>query len=75
MNEEWFGICVKGLINECGLYMFYLRVVYYVLKEVYQLNFYIEGIMVVLIYVYFDNIQFMDVVFRVWGDKVALGNN
>ncbi len=38
MNEEWFGICAKGLSNEEGLYRVYPRAAYYVLREGYQLD-------------------------------------
>jgi hypothetical protein len=34
MNEEWFGICAKGKVNESGLYVLYPRAAYYVLKEI-----------------------------------------
>jgi len=33
MNEEWFGICAKGKVNEQGLYVLYPRAAYYALKE------------------------------------------
>jgi len=33
MNEEWFGICAKGKVNEQSLYVLYPRAAYYALKE------------------------------------------
>ena len=38
MNEEWFGICAKGQINQNGVYQLQPRVAYYMLKKVHQLN-------------------------------------
>ncbi len=38
MNEEWFGICAKGVTNEKGLYPLYPRAAYYALKEVHRFN-------------------------------------
>jgi hypothetical protein len=38
MNEEWFGICAKGPINEKGVYFLYPRKAYYALKKLYQIN-------------------------------------
>ncbi|MDZ7645671.1 MAG: hypothetical protein U5K54_00025 [Cytophagales bacterium] len=38
MNEEWFGICAKGLTTPRGLYSLYPRAAYYALKEAHALN-------------------------------------
>ncbi|WP_264511514.1 glycoside hydrolase family 2 TIM barrel-domain containing protein [Flavobacterium sp. N1719] len=38
MNEEWFGICAKGVADENGLYTLYPRSAYYALKELYSLQ-------------------------------------
>lgn len=38
MNEEWFGICAKGKVNESGLYMLYPRAAYYALKDIHSYN-------------------------------------
>ncbi|MFN4985758.1 MAG: glycoside hydrolase family 2 TIM barrel-domain containing protein [Ignavibacteria bacterium] len=36
MNEEWFGICAKGKVNDQGLYVLYPRAAYYALKELHS---------------------------------------
>lgn len=38
MNEEWFGICAKGLTNERGTYELYPRAAYYALKDAHRFN-------------------------------------
>ena len=38
MNEEWFGICAKGKVNERGLYTLYPRAAYYALKDIHSYN-------------------------------------
>jgi hypothetical protein len=38
MNEEWFGICIKGPTNARGLYDLYPRAAYYVLREAHNVN-------------------------------------
>ena len=38
MNEEWFGICAKGLTNERGLYELYPRAAYYALQDAHKFN-------------------------------------
>lgn len=40
MNEEWFGICKKGLTKSNGLYDLKPRLAYYVLKEVHDIDIY-----------------------------------
>ncbi len=70
MNEEWFGICAKGLTNEKGTYQLYPRAAYYALKEVHQFNPYkgdgkAQAGMI-------DNIQIADAILRAKGDKAAL---
>jgi hypothetical protein len=72
MNEEWFGICAKGPINERGLYDLYPRAAYYALKEAHQLNPYNEGTTVESVTSHFDNLQIMDAVLKARGDKAAL---
>jgi len=36
MNEEWFGICVKGATNKNGVYKLYPRAAYYALKKLHN---------------------------------------
>lgn len=38
MNEEWWGICAKGPVDERGVQPLYPRTAYYVLKEAYRLD-------------------------------------
>ena len=38
MNEEWFGVCAKGLSNKSGLYPLYPRAAYYVLGDIHNYN-------------------------------------
>ena len=38
MNEEWFGICAKGMPDGRGLYQLYPRMAYQVLSEVHQMD-------------------------------------
>jgi hypothetical protein len=72
MNEEWFGVCAKGETNYRGLYQLYPRASYYALKEVHQINPYIDGANLETIHNYFANINVMDAVLKARGDKAAL---
>ena len=38
MNEEWFGICAKGMPNDKRLYELYPRIAYKVLSKVHRIN-------------------------------------
>ena len=38
MNEEWFGICAKGLPDSLGIYELHPRIAYKVLREVHLLD-------------------------------------
>ncbi|MFT4738398.1 MAG: beta-galactosidase/beta-glucuronidase [Cyclobacteriaceae bacterium] len=38
MNEEWFGICAKGLTNSKGIYTLEPRAAYYALQAAHQIN-------------------------------------
>jgi hypothetical protein len=73
MNEEWFGICAKGLTDVRGLYELYPRASYYTLKEAHALNPYQDGITSDYIKNYFDKINIVDAVLKARGDKAALG--
>jgi hypothetical protein len=72
MNEEWFGICAKGLTTPRGLYTLYPRASYYALKEAHRLNPYLEGMTLQGIESHFASIQLMDAVMKARGDKAAL---
>jgi Glycosyl hydrolases family 2, TIM barrel domain len=73
MNEEWFGICAKGTINERGNYELYPRASYYALKETHKFNPYTLHDNSPTNH--FDNINIADAVLRARGDKAALENN
>jgi hypothetical protein len=72
MNEEWFGICAKGLTNVNGTYQLYPRSAYYVLKDVHQLNPYTNGKSLNEIQNHFDKIQILNATLKARGDKAAL---
>ena len=73
MNEEWFGICAKGLSNDMGTYELYPRAAYYALKEVHKFNPYASAGKSVQAYA--DNIALADAVLRARGDKAAQEGN
>jgi len=43
MNEEWWGICAKGIPNSLGLYDLYPRSAYYAVRQAWQLDPYASG--------------------------------
>jgi len=57
MNEEWFGICAKGLPNDRGLYPLYPRAAYYVLQKVHKLDPFAETMNAEKINKYFESIS------------------
>lgn len=57
INEEWFGICAKGPIDESGIYQLYPRTAYYTLKNIHRLNPYTKGNSLKEIQKCFDKIQ------------------
>jgi hypothetical protein len=73
MNEEWFGICAKGLTSERGTYTLYPRAAYYALKEVHQFNPYAVSGASSLSAI--DNVSIVDAMLRARGDKAALTAN
>jgi hypothetical protein len=62
MNEEWFGICAKGVRNKKGFYKLYPRAAYYVLKQVHQLKLYSEEVTAEHISEHFSKINFKNAV-------------
>jgi hypothetical protein len=64
MNEEWFGICAKGPRNKKGFYKLYPRAAYYALKEVHQLNPYLEQVTTEYILEHFSKISLKDAVLK-----------
>ena len=57
MNEEWFGVCSKGIPNDQGLYQLQPRTAYYALQEVHTLNPYTQGTTLKSIKNHFSGIQ------------------
>ena len=72
MNEEWFGICAKGPVDEMGLYRLYPRAAYYSLKEAHKLNPYADGVTMKTIDDHFSSIGMTDAMLKARGDKAAL---
>ncbi len=72
MNEEWFGICAKGPVDEMGLYRLYPRAAYYSLKEAHKLNPYADGVTLKTIDDHFSSIGMTDALLKARGDKAAL---
>ena len=70
MNEEWFGICAKGVTNDKGLYTSYPRAAYYVLKKIHQLNPYKKGTTASAISKYFNTIDISDALFKAKKNKI-----
>jgi hypothetical protein len=70
MNEEWFGICAKGLTDERGTYTLYPRAGYYALKEVHKFDPYAASGPGAISYL--DGISIADAMLRARGDKAAL---
>ncbi|MBD0831833.1 glycoside hydrolase family 2 TIM barrel-domain containing protein [Aestuariibaculum sediminum] len=75
MNEEWFGICAKGVTNERGLYELYPRAAYFALQEAHDLNPYVKDVTSDFVENYFKNIQLTDAVLKARGQKAALKNS
>lgn len=70
MNEEWFGICAKGQLNERGNYELYPRAAYYALQTVHKINPYSESLE--SINTLFSRIVVTDYTLRARGDKAVL---
>ncbi len=70
MNEEWFGVCAKGLTDERGMYDLYPRAAYYTLKDAHTFNPYnVTGPEALSL---LDNISIAEATLRARGDKAAL---
>jgi hypothetical protein len=72
MNEEWFGICAKGPVNERGNYELYPRAAYYLLKEIHQYNPYQSSGSANQ---YIQSLNISDAMLRARGDKAALSGD
>ena len=72
MNEEWFGICAKGMPDNRGLYDLYPRAAYYALREVHKLNPYAQGTTGTAIGNEVMNTNVMSAVLTARGDAAAL---
>lgn len=72
MNEEWFGICAKGMPDERGIYDLYPRAAYYALKDVHKINPYEKGSSVSAINSNLNKVDVTSSMLRARGDKAAL---
>ncbi|PJA74449.1 glycosidase [bacterium CG_4_9_14_3_um_filter_65_15] len=72
MNEEWWGICAKGLPDPRGIYDVYPRAAYYCLRDAFRLNPYGPDTDLDRIRSWFANIQPMAGVLTARGDAAAL---
>lgn len=70
MNEEWFGICAKGVTNDKGMYTSYPRAAYYVLKKIHELNPYKIGTSASAISKYFNNIDISNALLKAKKNKI-----
>ncbi len=70
MNEEWFGICAKGVTNARGTYELYPRAAYYALKTLHTFNPYTADGVAGLLRV--DDAVVTDAMLRARGDKANL---
>jgi hypothetical protein len=70
MNEEWFGICAKGVTNDKGMYTSYPRAAYYVLKKIHELNPYKIGTTASAISKYFNNIDISNALLKAKKNKI-----
>ena len=68
MNEEWFGVCAKGIPDNKGLYELYPRAAYYALRDVHQLKPYKEGQSLQMIDDFFSKIDSKDALNKANGD-------
>ena len=60
MNEEWFGICAKGLTDSKGMYRLQPRSAYYILQKVHQINPFSNAKSLNVIKYQFDKIKTID---------------
>ena len=72
MNEEWFGICAKGMPDSRGIYEEYPRAAYYVLKDMHQINPYAPNTTTASILNRVAGINIMGSVLSARNDKGAL---
>ena len=56
MNEEWWGICAKGMPDDRGLFDNYPRAAYYALRRAFELDPYAPGTSLAAIRAHFDAI-------------------
>lgn len=74
MNEEWFGICAKGMPDERGIYELYPRAAYYALKDVHKINPYEKGNTAAAISSNIGKVDVTSSMLRARGDKAALAS-
>jgi len=57
MNEEWFGVCAKGLTDDDGVYRLYPRAAFFAQKKAHGINPYEHGMSIEKIQNHFNNIS------------------
>lgn len=73
MNEEWFGICAKGLPDINGIYEVYPRAAYYALKEVHtKFNPFSKGVTADEVSQAIAKVNTTNAMLAARGDKAAL---
>lgn len=73
MNEEWFGICAKGLPDINGIYEVYPRAAYYALKEVHtKINPFSKGVTADEVSQAIAKVNTTNAMLAARGDKAAL---
>lgn len=72
MNEEWFGICAKGMPDDRGIYDLYPRAAYYALKEIHKINPYEKGQSIGSMTNKIGKVNVTGAVLQARGDKAAL---
>lgn len=73
MNEEWWGICAKGLPDARGLYELQPRTAYYALQRAFRLDPYAPGTTRAAIAAHFGAIVPEELAFHYKADKAAAG--
>ncbi len=74
MNEEWFGVCAKGPIDDRGLYSLYPRAAFYVLQKIHLFKPYKTNVDTILLQKYFNNINLEEALIKGKKQEKALKN-
>ncbi len=60
MNEEWFGICAKGISDKTGFYKLYPRAAYYVIQKIHKFDPFKKNTSLKTVSDYFNTIKIKD---------------